>query len=123
VDISTKSGVLMTKSVLVVSWEPNLARTREMLLRGAGYSVTSAVGRAQAHSQCRSKADLLILGHSVPASEKKEVIACFRQHSTGPVLSLLRSHQQKLPEADFAVEAFNPADVVRVVRKILPDEL
>ena len=113
----------MTKSVLLVSWESNLARTREMLLRGAGYSVTSAVGRAQAHSQCHSRADLLVLGHSVPSSEKKEVIACFRQYSNGPVLSLLRSHQQKLPEADFAVEAFDPADVVSVVRKILHDEL
>lgn len=113
----------MAKSVLVVSWEPSLARTREMLLRGAGYSVTSAVGRAQAQSQCRSSADLLVLGHSVPPSEKKEVIACFRKHSTGRVLSLLRSHQQKLPEADFAVEAYNPADVVSVVRKILQDEL
>jgi CheY-like chemotaxis protein len=117
-----KNGVLMTKSVLVVSWEPSLARTREMLLRGAGYSVTSAVGRAQAHSQCLSRADLLVLGHSVPPSEKKEVIACFRQYSTGPVLSLLRSHQQKLPEADFGVEAFDPADVVSVVRKILHGE-
>ena len=113
----------MAKSVLVVSWEQNLARTREMLLRGAGYSVTSAVGRAQAHSQCGYEADLLVLGHSVPPSEKKEVIACFREHSTAPVLSLLRSHQQKLPEADFAVEAYNPADVVSIVRKILYGEL
>ena len=112
----------MTKSVLVVSWEPNLARTREMLLRDAGYSVTSAVGRAQAHSQCRSEADLLVLGHSVPQPEKKEVIACFREHSTAPVLSLLRSHQQKLPEADFAVEVSDPGDVIREVRKILHDE-
>jgi hypothetical protein len=27
--------------------------------------------------------------------------------------------QDKLPEADFAVEAFNPADVVRAVQTIL----
>jgi len=113
----------MNKSVLLVSWEPNLARTREMLLRSAGYSVTSAVGRAQAHSRCRSRADLLVLGHSVPMSDKKEVIACFRQHSSGVVLSLLRSNQQKLPEADFGVEAFEPADVIGAVRKILHDEL
>jgi CheY-like chemotaxis protein len=117
-----QAGVLMPKSVLVVSWEPNLGSTREMLLRGAGYFVTSAVGRTQAHSQCRFGADLLVLGHSVPPSEKKEVIACFRQYSTGSVLSLLRSHQQKLPEADFGVEAFDPADVVRVVRNILQNE-
>ena len=111
----------MTKSVLVVSWEPSLARTRELLLRGAGYLVTSAVGRVQAQSQCRSGADLLVLGHSVPPSEKKEVITCYRQYSTGPVLSLLGPDQQKLPEADFAVEASEPAEVVSVIRKILHD--
>jgi hypothetical protein len=66
---------------------------------------------------------LLVLGHSVPPSEKKEVIACFRQHSSAPVLSLLRSHQQKLPEADFAVEVSNPAEVVSLVRKILHGEV
>jgi DNA-binding response OmpR family regulator len=114
--------ISMHKSVLVVSWDQNLARTREMLLRRAGYLVTSALGRTQAASHCRSKVDLLVLGHSVPATEKKEVIACYRQYSTGPVLSLLRSHQQKLPEADFGVEAFDPAEVVRVVRKLLHDE-
>jgi CheY-like chemotaxis protein len=117
-----RKRVLMNKSVLLVSWEQNLAKTREMLLRGAGYSVTSAVGRTQAYSRCRSRADLLVLGHSVPMSEKKELIACFRKHSSGVVLSLLRSHQQKLPEADFGVEAFEPADVVGVVREILHNE-
>lgn len=109
----------MAKSVLLVSWNQSVARTREMLLSEAGYSVTSAVGRDQAASCCRSRADLLILGHSVPVSEKKQVIACFRQFSGGPVPSLLRSHEQKLPEADFAVEAFDPMEVVQVVRDIL----
>ncbi|HEY6970808.1 MAG TPA: hypothetical protein VJA94_16475 [Candidatus Angelobacter sp.] len=112
----------MAKSVLVVSWNPSLASTREMLLSSAGYQVISAVGRAEAASLCRSSADLLVLGHSVPPSEKEDVIACYRQHSSGPILSLLRSHQQKLPDADFGVEAFDPAEVVQVVRKILHDE-
>jgi len=112
----------MVKSVLVISWHQSLAKTREMLLREAGYLVTSAVGRAEAALQCRCGADLLILGHSVPSSEKKEVIACYRQYSTGPVLSLLRSDQQKLPDADFGVEVFDPAEVVQAVRKILHDE-
>ena len=112
----------MTKSVLVVSWNESLARTRELLLRAAGYLVTSAVGRVQAHAQCDSKLDLLVLGHSVPSLEKKDVIACFRKYSTSPVLSLLGSHQQKLPEADFGVEVFDPAEVIQVVREILNDE-
>ncbi len=112
----------MAKSVLVISWHQSLAKTREMLLSTAGYRVTSAVGRAEAALRCGCGADLLVLGHSVPSSEKKEVIACYRQYSTGPILSLLRSNQQKLPEADFGVEAFDPAEVVQVVRKILHDE-
>jgi hypothetical protein len=113
----------MAKSVLVISWHQNLAKTRQMLLSQAGYVVTSAVGRTEAALGCRGGADLLVLGHSVPASEKKEVIACYRQYSTGPVLSLLRSDQHKLPDADFGVEASDPAEVVQVVRKILHDEL
>jgi DNA-binding response OmpR family regulator len=115
-------GYSMAKSVIVVSWDQNLARTREMLLTASGYSVASAVGRDQAASYCRSRSDLLILGHSVPALEKKRMIACYRQYSIGPVLSLLRSHEQKLPEADFGVEAFDPMEVVQVVRSILHDE-
>jgi len=112
----------MAKSVLVISWHQSLAKTREMLLSTAGYVVTSAVGRAEAALRCRSGADLLVLGHSVPSAEKKEVIACYRQYSTGPVLSLLRSDQQKLPDADYGVEASDPAEVVQVVRRILHDE-
>lgn len=112
----------MAKSVLVVSWNESLAKTRELLLRAAGYLVTSAVGRVQAQSHCQSKADLLVLGHSVPSLEKKDVITCFRKCSGAPILSLLGSHQLKLPEADFGVEVFDPAEVVQVVRKILSNE-
>lgn len=113
----------MAKSVLVISWHQSLATTRELLLKGAGYLVSSAVGRAEAAALCRSRADLLVLGHSVPSSEKKEIIASYRQHSNGPILSLLRSGQQKLQEADFGVEAADPAEVVQMVRTILNDEL
>jgi CheY-like chemotaxis protein len=121
-NVSLGVDMSMAKSVLVISWHQSLAKTREMLLSKAGYIVTSAVGRAEAALGCGGGADLLVLGHSVPSSEKKEVIACYRQYSTGPILSLLRSDQQKLPEADFGVEAFDPAGVVQVVRKILDDE-
>jgi hypothetical protein len=54
--------------------------------------------------------------------KKKKSLRAFANTQQGPVFSLLRSHQQKLPEADFAVEAFDPADVVGVIRKILRDE-
>jgi hypothetical protein len=109
----------MNKTVLLISWDRTLARTREMLLIDAGYRVTSAVGRVEAGLSCSSGADLLVVGHSVPPSEKKEVIECYRKSSAGPVLSLLRPNQTKLPEADFGVEVSNPAEVVQLVGKIL----
>ena len=90
-----------------------------MLIKQAGYRVISALGEEAAMSQCRVKADLLVLGHSVPRDKKQAVIKCFREHSKAPILSLLRPGQDKLPEADFAVEAFNPADFVQAMQTIL----
>ena len=90
-----------------------------MLLTQAGYTVISALGIEEAATRCKAKADLLVLGHSVPRDKKQAVIKCFREHSSAPVLSLLRAGQEKLPEADFAVEALNPVDFVRAVQAIL----
>lgn len=107
------------KNVLCVSWNPSLAGTREMMLTQAGYAVISALGAEEAASRCKTKADLLVLGHSVPRDKKQAVIKCFREYSTAPILSLLRAGQDKLPEADFAIEALDPAEFVRAVRTIL----
>jgi DNA-binding response OmpR family regulator len=90
-----------------------------MLLAQAGYRVISALGPEEAASRCKAKADLLVLGHSVPRDKKQTVIKCFREHSKAPILSLLTHGQDKLPEADFAVEAFNPSDFIEAVQTIL----
>jgi|GraSoiStandDraft_9_1057307.scaffolds.fasta_scaffold1366967_1 DNA-binding response OmpR family regulator len=107
------------KSVLCVSWNPSLARTREELLAQVGYRVISALGEAGAASVCRENADLLVLGHSVPRDKKRAVVESFREHCQAPILSLLRAGQDKLPEADFAVDADNPANFVETVKMIL----
>lgn len=111
----------ISKSVLCVSWNPSLASTRERLLAHAGYRVISAFGEKEAASACHAKADLLVLGHSVPRDKKEAIIKCFREHSQVPILSLLRPGQDKLPEADFGVEALNPADFVQAVQTILAE--
>ena len=109
----------MTGHVLCVSWNPALATTRTMLLKRAGFKVTSALGKQQALKKCKTKADLMVLGHSVPRPEKRSIIQCFRETSGAPVLSLYRPGQAKLPEADYGVEASEPADFVEIVREIL----
>ena len=92
--------------------------TRKLLLFGAGYKVTTIVGEKQV-SDCANAADLLILAHSVPIEEKLRALSLFRQVSLSPVLSLLRPHQTKLPEADFGVEAASPTDLLAAVSRIL----
>jgi len=107
------------KTIVCVSWNPALASTREWLLKRAGFQVTSALGRDEAAARCRTKADLLVLGHSVPREHKRSIIDCFREFSTAPVLSLLRPGQSKLPEADYGVDASNPEEFVEVVCNVL----
>ena len=109
----------MSGHVLCVSWNPALASTRTWLLSHAGFKVTSALGKQEATEKCKTKADLLVLGHSVPREEKSSIIDCFRKYSSAPVLSLLRPGQTKLPEADYGVEASEPDDFLQTVRQIL----
>lgn len=111
---------LARKHVVCVSWVPTLAATREMLLKEAGCEVNSIVG-AEEIQKLRHihRADLLVLAHSVPRPEKQRVLEIFQAACKAPVLSLLAPHQQKLLQVDFAVEATNPADFIRVVREIL----
>ena len=106
------------KRIVCVSWVPQLALTRSMMLRDAGYSVTSLVGPAGLE-ECCPDADLMVLAHSVPAEGKLEAIKRFRQVSSAPVLSLLRPNQEKLPEADFGVEAFSPDEFLAAVERII----
>ena len=111
---------MITEDVVCVSWIPILAETREMLLREAGWQVTSILGAEQLHKLGNVRqADLLVLAHSVPRNEKQHVLETFQDSCKAPILSLLGPHQEKLPKADFAVEAMSPADFVRVVREIL----
>ena len=109
-----------TKQVICVSWVPTLATTRELILTDAGYQVTSIVGLEQMDYLWKiTEADLLVLAHSVPRENKHLALEIYRQHCNAPVLSLLQPNQSKLPGVDFGVEALNPEDFVRVVRRIL----
>jgi DNA-binding response OmpR family regulator len=113
--------MMSRKRIICISWNEALSKSRELLLRSLGVTVLSALYQRQAISACREKADLLVLGHSVPKEEKRSLIRCFREHSDAPVLSLLQTGDRKLPEATFGVESSKPEEVLRAVREILTD--
>jgi CheY-like chemotaxis protein len=106
------------KMVICVSWVPELAKTRELLLRQAGYDVATVLGRQALHKLHEvTSPSLLILAHSVPREEKLEAMTLFRRDCSAPVLSLLRPYQSALPGVDYAVEAFMPREFLDAVAR------
>ena len=106
--------------ILCVSWDPSLAKTRELLLLQYGYQVTSALGAENSIQRCSTNVDLLLLGHSVPRNHKQEILNLFRTFNSSPALSLLAPGQEPLPNVDFAVEFLNPAQLIATLHRILP---
>jgi DNA-binding response OmpR family regulator len=106
------------KMVICVSWVPELAKTRELLLRQAGYDVAPVLGRQELNKIHEvTSPSLLILAHSVPREEKLEAMTLFRRDCSAPVLSLLRPYQSALPGVDYAVEAFMPREFLDAVAR------
>jgi CheY-like chemotaxis protein len=111
----------MSKRILSVSYDSSLLTTRQMLLEGRGYSVTSALGFTQAIADCKSKEyDLFILGHSIPARDKRELIRTFREHCPAPIVSLERVGEERV-ESDFHASPDDPQEFMRVVAVILSE--
>ena len=79
----------------------------------------SATGRDEAMAICSAMSDLLVLGHSVPQSEKRDIVARYHQFNDSPVLSLLRPGQTKLPEVEYGIEYLNPEALLKTVTSIL----
>ena len=99
---------------------PSFVLDYRRLLAADGYVVESLVGldgiRGLEHI---SEADLLVLAHSVPIEQKERALKLFKRRSRSPVLSLLSHHQIKIPEADYGVEAYSPAEFLDAVKAIL----
>src|SRR5689334_8350057 len=99
------SALAMPGRILSVSYDPVLFHTRELVLRDAGYEVTSVVGFTQAIQLCNQQFDLVVMGHSLPQSDKRAIVAELRNHGcSSPVLSLIRSNERPIPEAALATE-------------------
>ncbi len=109
----------MSKNILSVSYDPSLLATRRMLLEQRGFHVTSALGFTQSIAHCNTPDfDLFILGHSIPVSDKQELIKTFRRNNSAPILSLERRGEEKVP-CDFHASPDEPEDFLATVEKIL----
>jgi len=110
----------MRPRILSLSYDGSLLETRRMLLERAGYAVTSAQRLADALNACDTASyDLVIVGHSIPRGDKRELVAELRKRGcTAPVLSLLRADEEPIDEAAAAIDP-DPQHVLDTVERMV----
>jgi DNA-binding response OmpR family regulator len=109
------------KRILSVSYDEALLATRRMLLETAGFEVVPALGFTDALVQCEmDKFDLIIIGHTLPRSDKEALVANIKLRKCGPVLSLRKHEDQPVAGADWSVDSGEgPEMLLRTVKNIL----
>lgn len=107
--------------VLSVSYDEPLLRSREYLLQHLGATVSSAYGFTPALKACRLGAfELFVLGNSIPAADKSELIRAFRESSPGPVLELFSVNESPTGLADYDFDSSkHPSEFADLVRMII----
>jgi DNA-binding response OmpR family regulator len=105
--------------VLTISYYEPLLQTWKMLLRSLGYEVDSATALEDALKCCEEGAfDVLLLGSSIPLSDKLKMIQAFRRHSGAPVVSVPFKEGDENDGADFHVEP-DPEALLKIVAEIV----
>ncbi len=108
--------------ILSVSYDETLLRTRELMLKGVGYKVTSAFGNHECQIACRKGGsfDLLIMGHSIPKKDKLDMIRFFRGFNPNAlVIALTRAGESRLVEVDAYLNPGDPEELIRAVSRTL----
>ena len=110
----------MSKHILLVSYDERLLIARRMLLEQEGYRVSSGLGFREAIGNCKDgSVDLLILGYSIPHTDREELIRMFRTTSNAPILSLWTRNEGFADGVNYLAFSDNPnkllADVVAIL--------
>jgi DNA-binding response OmpR family regulator len=100
-----------------------LLATREMLLEEMGHKVVSADGFVEAMRHCDEingeSYDLVVLGHSIPPSDKQAMMEKVKTSCDAPVLALLRPHEGPVAGAARSIVSFEPNIFLEAVRQVL----
>jgi DNA-binding response OmpR family regulator len=109
------------KRVLSVPCDAALLSTRESILKSLGLAVTSALGASSAMRFCDEGGfDLLLLGHTIPAKDKPEVIRAFRHTCCGPVIAMHKPLEVPMADADYNFDSSSrPQELLTLVSDIL----
>jgi len=108
-------------TILVASWDPRLADVRKAVLEKEGFQVLQAKGSTGVRDLCKKKkVNLVVIGYSLPPSEKRKVWLEARKECKTPILQLYQGAEPELIESNaFAHESQTPDDFVKSVRLVL----
>ena len=106
--------------ILAVSYDESLLRSREMLLKAEGYDVVSARRWSEALERCEAaNFDLVIVGHTIPEEDKRQLMAGIRRVSTARIICLQRHPADGfVTGADFHVQA-DPDRLLSLIADVL----
>jgi CheY-like chemotaxis protein len=115
--------VIEPKTILVASRNPDLADIRKQVLESAGFHVVPASDLRVVEKTCKnSRVDLVIIGYSLPAAEKRRVwMECRRYCGPVPILELHNSDPASLADEPhtFSHQSHTPDDFLEAVHTII----
>ena len=107
-------------SVLSISYDESLLRTREWILKSAGFNVTSAFAFTEARALCRNSGfDLVIIGHSLPQADQAALIGEIRTHNHSRTLYLRRQGEEPMAGVDHSADPLSAEALLEAVRTAL----
>lgn len=106
--------------ILCISYDESIMQTREMILRNAGYDVTSALGFVEAQRLCAEQPfDVVVIGHTLPVKDKLALIQCAKQGGRTATLCLRSPGDPVLSQADYSTDRTDPEGLVTAVKAAL----
>lgn len=110
------------RHILLVSYDIALLNTRQFLLESHGYTVTSAADFADALRKCKGVGyDLLIIGYSVPVTDKQALIAAITKHRPTPVVTLRKPGEGELRGVNESIEGNKPEPLLAALERLLAE--
>lgn len=112
----------MAKQVCQIAYDQGLLATREMLLRDAGYQVTSFLGNQEAMKGIKSDCDLFVLGHATHRAAREEMLGWLKHNFPASQVIVLypgAASEQRLQGADHHSVYDNPAEWLAAIDQVL----